>query len=205
MTSVTSLSGYSYSASYKSSLDKNGDGVVSADELPSSQTSSGSSTSTAASASSSSSILSTGEVAGTSALDRLSTLINSILMQMTSGESQPRPEDKGDFFTSLDADGDGVLTEAEFATGKPEEVSDDQSASLFTRLDANGDGSVSTEEFAAMRPEGPPPPPPSGDAATGDDSETSLTDLLEQLKSVISNYLENLDDTGEEQTVLLTA
>ena len=42
-------------------------------------------------------------------------------------------------------------------------------------------------------------------AATGDDSETSLTDLLEQLKSVISNYLENLDDTGEEQTVLLTA
>lgn len=205
MTSVTSLSGYSYSTSYKSSLDKNGDGVVSADELASGQTSSGSSSASTASTSSSSSVLSTGEVAGTSALDKLSTLINSILMQMTSGESQPQPGDKGDFFTSLDTDGDGMLTEAEFSAGKPEEVSDDQSASLFTKLDADGDGSVSTQELAAMRPEGPPPPPPGSETATGDDSETSLTDLLEQLKSVIANYLENLEDTGEEQTVLLTA
>lgn len=205
MTSVTSLSGYSYSTSYKSSLDKNGDGVVSADELASGQTSSGSGTTSTTSTSASSSILSTGEVAGTSALDKLSSLINTILMQMTSGESQPQPEENSDFFTSLDADGDGLLTEAEFSAGKPEDVSDEQSASLFAKMDADGDGSVSAEEIAAQRPEGPPPPPPSGETAASDDSDTSLTDLLEQLQSVIDNYLENLADTEEEQTVLLSA
>lgn len=203
MTSVTSLSGYSYSTNYKSSLDKNGDGIVSADELSASRQSGGNASGSLTSATS------LEDVAGSSALDKLSSLISSILLQITSGESRPpaEGEDTGDFFASLDADGDGLLTEAEFSAGKPEDVSDDQSASLFARLDADGDGALSAEELAAGRPDGPPPPPPAGEASGTEEAggDTGLTDLLEQLKSVIDAYLQNLDDAEEEQTALLTA
>ncbi|MCX8999076.1 EF-hand domain-containing protein [Rhizobiaceae bacterium BDR2-2] len=211
MTSVTSLSAYSYSTGYKSSLDKNGDGVVSADELAAAQQSGASSSTASSSLTSGTAAGQEEETAASSALAKLSSLISSFLMQSASGESQSGGSESGtgDFFTTLDADGDGVLTQAEFLTGKPEDVSDEQSAALFATLDADGNGAVSAEEFAAMRPEGPPPPPPLAAAETEDgatvDSETSLAEFLEQIQSVIDSYLENLEEEAAEQSVLLTA
>lgn len=214
MTSISSLSSASYSTSYTSSLDKNGDGVVTADELAAASSSSSSSKSSVFSAKSSSD--SSGDDTSTSALDKLSALISSLMLQMTSGESQPQSsEDRsGDLLTALDADGDGALSETEFLAGKPDDVSDTDSANLFSSLDADGNGSLSTDELAAQQqPEGPPPPPPMGGpmgAAPADEtdsdsasSESSTVDFLEQLQSVIDSYLENLGgDTDQTETLL---
>lgn len=211
MTSVTSLSGYSYSTSYKSSLDKNGDGVVTADEIAAaSQTASSSSLSALSSTSSTEGTDDSSTVS--SATDKFAALINELLMKMTAGESTPPSDGQGnDFLTRLDADGDGSLTAEEFAAGKPDDVSDEQSVNLFASLDTDGNGSLSRDELAAMQhgrgPEGEPPPPPPEETASSDtkDSTTDVTDLLQQLQQVITDYLDNLGDGSTEQSVLLTA
>ena len=190
MTSVTSLSGYSYSTSYKSSLDKNGDGVVTADEIAAaSQTASGSSLSALSSTTSTEGTDDSSAVS--SATDKFAALINELLMKMTAGESTPPSDGQGnDFLTRLDADGDGSLTAEEFAAGKPDDVSDEQSANLFASLDTDGNGSLSRDELAAMQhgrgPEGAPPPPEETASSDTTDSTTDVTDLLQQLQQIIT-------------------
>lgn len=50
-------------------------------------------------------------------------------------------------FNSLDTDGDGVVSAAEFAAAKPADVSSDMSAKLFKSMDTDGDGSISSSEY----------------------------------------------------------
>ena len=50
-------------------------------------------------------------------------------------------------FNSLDTDGDGVVSAAEFAAAKPADVSADMSAKLFKSMDTDGDGSISSSEY----------------------------------------------------------
>lgn len=52
-------------------------------------------------------------------------------------------------FNSLDTDGDGVVSAAEFAAAKPSDVSSDMAAKLFKSIDTDGDGSISSSEYEA--------------------------------------------------------
>lgn len=203
MTSISALS--SNYTSYKSSLDKNGDGVLSADELASATSASSTSSKTPQTSTASES-----EDLSESALDKLSSLLQSLLLKLSDLQADTASQDgegDQDRFSSLDVDGDGALTSAEFAAGKPDEVSDEQSAELFASLDTDGSGSLSTEELAEMRPQGPPPPPPHDDAnaSSSMDESQSVDDLLEELQDVIRNYMSSLEDTSDESNVVLSA
>ncbi|MFH1059128.1 MAG: EF-hand domain-containing protein [Pseudomonadota bacterium] len=110
------------------------------------------------------------------------------------------PPDASELFSSLDTDGDGVISQAEFLAGRPEEMSEDQAAEMWSRLDSEGVGSLSQEEFVtAMESQGPPPgPPPGGGAgasasstdsgATSTDEAATVPSLNELLASLLANY-----------------
>nr|WP_245307363.1 EF-hand domain-containing protein [Rhizobium altiplani] len=62
-----------------------------------------------------------------------------------------------DLFSSLDTDGDGVISQEEFAAGRPDDVSEEQATALFESLDTDGAGSITKDQFAeAMKPQLPP-------------------------------------------------
>lgn len=90
-----------------------------------------------------------------------------------------------DFISSLDTDGDGVLSIDE--AGVDEES--------FAEIDTDGDGFVSsTEMTTAMSELGPPPPPPgAGMAPPSDDEETSTVSAAqgaEEYKTQSNSLLE---------------
>lgn len=62
-----------------------------------------------------------------------------------------------DLFSSLDTDGDGVISQEEFAAGRPDDVSEEQATLLFESLDTDGAGSITKDQFVdAMKPQLPP-------------------------------------------------
>ncbi|MDM9620993.1 hypothetical protein [Rhizobium sp. S96] len=107
MTSVSSLG--SNTSTYISSLDKNGDGIVSADELAAANGSSTSTTSTKSTAS--------GGSDSASVTQKIAADIVSIMLQMqqSSASDDSSADDSGDdsskgILASLDSNGDGKLT-----------------------------------------------------------------------------------------------
>ncbi|MDR9804775.1 EF-hand domain-containing protein [Rhizobium hidalgonense] len=122
MTSVSSLgSTLSQYQSPLSSLDKNGDGVVSADELA------------AASQSSSSGTAATPTDSGDSSADILKKITGDILSLMLSLQKTDGSDDQNDgsdqsddssngVFASMDTNGDGKLTESEFLAADPSSI-----------------------------------------------------------------------------------
>ncbi len=192
MTSISSLS-TTTQTTYRLSLDTNGDGTVSADELAASKTS--------GSSSKSSSTASDSGDGGSSAdlLAKLSSIIMAMLLQMGSssdgsddtssgepgsGDSAPQQLSVSD----LDTDGDGKVSATEFAAAKPDDVTDEMSAELFAKLDSDGNGAVDETELQAMQ-QGP-------EAAQADDASTSsaLDQLMEQIQAIARQYLQDMDD-----------
>lgn len=114
------------------------------------------------------------------------------------------PPDAGELFSKLDSDGDGVVSQAEFLAGRPDDVSEDQATQMWSRLDSSGAGSLSQEEFvSAMESQGPPPGPPPGggqgmaqasgtsnlgEGLTGAGSGNAGTSLSELLASLLAKY-----------------
>lgn len=71
-------------------------------------------------------------------------------------------------FNEADEDEDGFLSEEEFKSTLPDDVSDERAAAAFGRLDADDDGKISKDEFLKFnglrpRPDAPRPPKPRPD------------------------------------------
>ncbi|TBF36541.1 hypothetical protein ELG88_15635 [Rhizobium leguminosarum] len=114
MTSVSSLgSTLTQYQSPLSSLDKNGDGVISADELAAALQSS-----TSATASTDSDDSSTDIVKKITA-DILSLMLS---MQKTDGSDDQNDDASKGVFAAMDTDGDGKLTESEFLAADPNSI-----------------------------------------------------------------------------------
>ena len=123
MTSVSSLgSTLTQYQSPLSSLDKNGDGVISADELA------------AASQSSTSSTVATDGDSDDSSTDIVKKITADILSLMLSLQKTDDSDDQADgsdqsddtskgVFAAIDSNGDGKLTEAEFLAADPNKIS----------------------------------------------------------------------------------
>ncbi|NNH56166.1 hypothetical protein HLI01_04910 [Rhizobium laguerreae] len=120
MTSVSSLgSTMTQYQSPLSSLDKNGDGVISADELA------------AASQSSTSAMASTdGDDSGTDIFKKITADILSLMLSMQKTDSSDNQADGSDqsddnskgVFAAMDTNGDGKLTESEFLAAEPNSI-----------------------------------------------------------------------------------
>ena len=182
MTSITSLSTSGYTTSL-SSLDTNGDGVVSADELAAAGTSrtqdpSVSSENAASGLSS--------QVSGLFMTNMLDALESADFTQMPPpGGEKPSAEE---MFSTMDTDGDGSVTEAEFLAARPEDMSEDMAKEQFAKLDTESTGTLTKDQFVtAMESLAPPAP---GDFALSDDGETeSVADVLDQMSAIIAQYM----------------
>jgi Ca2+-binding EF-hand superfamily protein len=108
--------------------------------------------------------------------------------------------DRSDYLTQmfdqLDSDGDGTVTEDEFAAildkqrggasaSSEETASTDTSSKtseLFAKTDTDGDGTLSADEFATamaqMQAGGPPPPPPPPSDSTSEEDSDSVSSLF---------------------------
>ncbi|MFS8115885.1 EF-hand domain-containing protein [Rhizobium jaguaris] len=133
-------------------LDKNGDGIVDAQELQQA----------AQSGLLSASILNDEDSSDPSATAAFSSNLASMLLQMqqsgASGSSQTgtnsssgsssnqSPMDQ--LFASLDTNHDGKVSSDEFVAGRPKDMSESDAANLFKSLDTQGSGSLNKDQFA---------------------------------------------------------
>ncbi|NKN37954.1 hypothetical protein HFC70_16505 [Agrobacterium sp. a22-2] len=180
MTSISAALPTTYTSSI-SSLDTNGDGVVSAEEQEAANSNKRTQDPTVESENAASSVASqlTGDM---------------VAMMLSRGDMTP-PSDE-DMFSNMDTDEDGKVTEAEFVAARPEDVSEEDAASLFASFDEEGTGSLTEAQLAEAQEDMAPPPPPmmmemisTGDE--GSETETmSIEDVLEEMKSVIDAYRE---------------
>jgi Ca2+-binding EF-hand superfamily protein len=92
------------------------------------------------------------------------------------GGPPPKPED---MLAELDTDGDGLLSEAEFVAGRPDEVSEEQAAQLCQSIAGDDTDGLTAEQVAEGM--GPPPPPPSG-GQNGQGDDQLIDQLLAELE-----------------------
>lgn len=73
--------------------------------------------------------------------------------QTSGGGSQGNPDgaqnSASNLFASMDTDGDGKVSEAEFLAAKPNGVTDDQAKALYSSIDTSGKGAITEDQFAA--------------------------------------------------------
>jgi Ca2+-binding EF-hand superfamily protein len=69
-----------------------------------------------------------------------------------------------DIFNKIDADKSGSLSQTEFVSARPKNVTEDQASQLYSKMDTNNTGSVSIDQFAANGPGSGPASHMSGDA-----------------------------------------
>lgn len=148
MTSISSIgSSTSTSSSYISPLDKNGDGVVDAQELQDA----------AQSGLLSASVLGDEDDSDPSATDKFSGSLASMLLQMQQSSSQSDSSSSTGssdqsgidaLFANMDTDGNGSVSSAEFVAGRPADMSESDAETLFKSLDTQGSGSVSKDQLA---------------------------------------------------------
>lgn len=185
MTSVSSsLSGGSLYSTSLSSLDTNGDGIISAEELAAADKSSGTQRTQDPTVEN--------ENAASGVSSQVAGGVMAMLLANAGGQTDAQAEDRpsaADLFARIDADGDGKVTEAEFIAARPEDMSEEDATALFATLDGEGTGSLTQAQFVdameELRPEGPPPV---DEQFAEDDDTVSLFDVLEEMKRVIAAY-----------------
>ncbi len=91
-----------------------------------------------------------------------------------------------EMFSKMDTDGDGSLSETEFTSARPSDVSEEMAANLYSTIDSDSSSSLTESEFAAM--DNMPPPPPSStssDSGSSTDSQ-SFSELDTNQDGVVS-------------------
>ncbi|WP_431324388.1 EF-hand domain-containing protein [Rhizobium sp. YTU87027] len=136
------------------SLDTDGDGVVSQEEFVAGRPSDVSEEQAA-------NLFNSFDTEGSGSLtaDRLQEAMSANAPPIGAGSPPPSSSDDSlsDLFSSLDTDGDGVISQAEFAAGRPDDVSEEQATALFESMDTDGAGSITKDQFVdAMKPQLPP-------------------------------------------------
>ncbi|MFA5122353.1 EF-hand domain-containing protein [Zavarzinia sp.] len=104
-----------------------------------------------------------------------------------SGDATGTPPSSQDLFSTLDSDGDGKVSKAEFLAGRPDGLREDQATSLFDSIDTEQTGSISADQFAAARPQGGPPPARNS-ASASDGTDSISADTLNALVNAIKAY-----------------
>ncbi|MBW8284296.1 MAG: EF-hand domain-containing protein [Rhizobium sp.] len=188
MTSISSsLSGSSLYSTSLSSLDTNGDGIVSAEELAAAEKATGTQRTQDPTVEN--------ENAASGLSSQVAGGVMAMLLANSGDEANAQADDRqfaDELFARLDADGDGKVSQSEFVASRPDAMSEEEATALFAKFDGEGTGSLTEDQFVSameeLRSEGPPPPPPVDDQSAEDDDTVSLFDVLEEMKQVIAAY-----------------
>lgn len=189
MTSVSSAttSNLAQYASSISSLDTNGDGIVSADEQAAGSTRTQDPTVTT-------------DSAATSSTSQLSADMMAMVLakadQSSTDASSTESSREAAHFDAMDTDKDGKVSESEFVAARPKEVSEEDATKRFESLDTDKTGSLTQEQLASDRPKGGPMGGMGMEGLSkilsedGDsDSDTmSMDDVFSKMSSVIAAY-----------------
>ncbi len=122
-----------------------------------------------------------------------------------SGAAGSSPPDPSQMFASLDSNGDGTVTKAEFVAGAPKGVSSDQASAFFDKI-SNGNGdSLSKDQFVSgLQNAGPPGS--SGTTATASSDPGQLLDqLLASLGQSTASSTTTAAATASSSTAATTA
>lgn len=116
--------------------------------------------------------LADGMDASSSPAYQISPEVMAILVQLTQqGGMMSSGDDTGgqggqspaDIYAAIDADGSGSVTQAEFVSARPGDMSEDDAKALYASIDTQNTGSISEEQFAdSMKNGGAGGPPPGG-------------------------------------------
>ncbi|SCW89043.1 Ca2+-binding protein, EF-hand superfamily [Rhizobium mongolense subsp. loessense] len=124
------------------SMDSDGDGIITASEFvaakPSDVTENQASTLFAS--------LDT-ENTGAPSADALSEAMSTGKGARPTGQAFGGEEGLSSLFSALDTDGDGVITQEEFATGRPDSVTEDEANALFESIESESSGSLTGDQF----------------------------------------------------------
>jgi hypothetical protein len=115
--------------------------------------------------------------------------MNSYVISQLQKKQQLRVED---LLNKIDADGDGAVSEEEFVSNRPQEVSEEQSKQRWSQLDVNNAGSLTGNQFLwAMDNLKPPQEPPLNDLQSSSESSSSVSSLSSDSNSDVSTDLVN--------------
>lgn len=141
---------------------------------------------------------------GESFVVTLSEQANALLNQVQERPAAPTAED---VFARADGNADGLISEEEFVSARPDFASEEQAAARFAAIDGDSDGvltqqelrdsgppplpSATSEEASAGGRPPPPPPPPGGGASleeiydeldTNEDGVVDITEMMAGLE-----------------------
>jgi Ca2+-binding EF-hand superfamily protein len=120
-----------------------------------------------------------------------------------------------DIYAGMDANGDGSVTQAEFLSARPDDMSEDDAKTLYNSIDTGATGSITEAQFAdAMKQQGAPSGGApaqggggGGSASSGDASSDQVYDVLDTNKDGVVSEDEFLaahpEDVANEQAALL--
>lgn len=145
----------------------------------------------------------------TSSFTSLSTLGDSTLSALIQGLGVTETSATGettstsDMVTAMDTDGDGSITQSEFVSARPDDVSEEMATSLWDSINTEGAESLTTNEvstaMASDGPHGPPPPPPSDEDDDDDDTLLSSTEdstSSDSIEEILSQIIEETADAS---------
>lgn len=118
----------------------------------------------------------------TSPESQVSPEVMAVLMQlqqqggmMSSNGSTGGQQSAADIYATIDADGDGAVTLADFVSARPDEMSEKDAQALFTSIDTENTGSISEEQFTeSLESQGPGGAPPAGGGASAEEVYDAL-------------------------------
>ena len=96
------------------------------------------------------------------------------------GDTSGKPS-ASDIYAGMDTDGDGTVTQAEFVSARPDDVSEDDATALYASIDTESTGSITEEQFAESMKNGPVGPPPGGMPAQGGGDAASSDEIYDAL------------------------
>jgi Ca2+-binding EF-hand superfamily protein len=72
-----------------------------------------------------------------------------VMSMQPAGGTMFAQQSVSDLYASMDSDSDGTVTETEFLSARPADVSEEQAKTLYSSIDTSGTGSITEDQFAA--------------------------------------------------------
>lgn len=142
-------------------------------------------------------------------ISRNSGTLSNVVATSADGDTfqlSPEAVSAADMFSKMDADSDGSLSQSEFISSRPGDVTEEMAKNLYNSFDSDTSGSLSEAEYTTAM-NNAPPPPPNAAANTSSSTDSQSFDSLDTNKDGVVSMDELLaarpDDVSEEMAAQL--